>query len=92
LGTNRFLIIPKGEGTNSLSPQPSFPSAGSYKTEPYTAIVIVPGHHPDDKMIIVAGPHPDDKMILRNPNPDPPIRSLRPDLRFVPFRPNNTNR
>ncbi len=54
---------------------PSAPKPGVYRTEPYACIVVVPGKHPDDRSVVKPG------------DPGPPMPVVRPELRFIPFRP-----
>ncbi len=72
LSTNRFMFRPQ-----RLLPAP--PKPGVYETRPYTAIVIVPGPHPDDRAIVgSSGGRPGVPMVA----PDMPMAV--PELRFIP--------
>ena len=58
------------------------PGPGLYKTEPYTCLVLVPGKHPDDRMA--------QRRQLQLPETAARMPVVRPELRFVPWPPNQT--
>lgn len=51
----------------------ALPAPGLYKAEPYSALVLVPGPHPDEAMVI-------------RPAPGPEMKIITPEVRLIPRR------
>jgi hypothetical protein len=72
LSPPRAEPVPVRLATHAKSSSPAQIKPGTYKTEPYTCIVVAPGPHPDDRAVVGIGGGND-----RMPK-------LQPDLRFIP--------